>query len=388
MSRKTCDSLWVGESNVMGDEEVGPQARFRDRDTGIQKLRLTSRPFINTHIYPEAPICMPDGKRFIFRRTNPFTNESRFWMADRITRQIRQLTFEPTSGYVVITPDGQAMYFAIGRTIMRMSPDTFEYEPVYTVPDTFSRFGGVTSISHCGTRLLSTHSRGPDEHGAMSIDLKAQTCRVVYEHRDCRNAHAQYVRTNSYKVLVQVNDGILFDKAGNRLRLIGENGASIWVGNDDGSDFVKLNVGSQPLERVQGHQCWVGGQERVITTLHRRESTSSPWIDDRIVSIAPGEAKARLIAQGQAFNHIHTSRDGKWWVSDDNQTGQIFVGSMETGRYKLFVNSDATFGEAQFTHPHPCFLGNAHAIGWNSDQAGVPHVYVAEIPPGFLDDLL
>ncbi|MFW6060060.1 MAG: hypothetical protein ACODAQ_07745, partial [Phycisphaeraceae bacterium] len=166
----------------------------------------------------------------------------------------------------------------------------------------------------------------------------------------------------------------------------------IWVGNDDGSDFVKLNVGSQPLERVQGHQCRVGGQNRVITTLHRRETVDSPWIQDKIVTIGPGDSEYKVVGQGEpwrpGFTHMHTSADGKWWVSDCNATSKIYVGSTETGRFKLFASSESTFGEGQFTHPHPCFIGNDHAIGWNSDRTGIPHVYAARIPDGFLDDLV
>jgi hypothetical protein len=30
------------------------------------------------------------------------------------------------------------------------------------------------------------------------------------------------------------------------------------------------------LEHVQGHQCWVGGRDRVIATTHRRAAADQP----------------------------------------------------------------------------------------------------------------
>jgi len=140
------------------------------------------------------------------------------------------------------------------------------------------------------------------------------------------------------------------------------------------------------LERVQGHQCWVGTKTVVITTLHNRASETAPWVQDRIVAIVPGEA-ARIVSTGQAFTHMHASPDGELWVSDSNRTGDIFVGSIRTGKYKLFHRSGSTFGSAPETHPHPFFLGDGRTIGWNSDVTGVAHIYCAEIPPGFLDSL-
>jgi len=164
-------------------------------------------------------------------------------------------------------------------------------------------------------------------------------------------------------------------------------GASLHVVNDDGSGHIKLPVGNSPLERVQGHQCWVGDKDMVITTLHRREAPDKPWIQDRVVTIVPGESAYRVVGQGPGFTHIHTTPDGRFWVADCNRSGDIYVGSVTTGRFRLFAHSGSTFGAAQYTHPHPFFLGDGKAIGWNSDGTGVPQIYCARIPAGFLESL-
>ncbi|MFW6060379.1 MAG: TolB family protein, partial [Phycisphaeraceae bacterium] len=211
--------LWARESNVVGDEEVAHMDRWCDPETGVRVLRLTSLPYVNSHIYPEAPVSMPDGNRFIFRRRDPFAGTTHFWIADLTTRQIRQITDETNiKSFPVVTPDGTSIYYTAGDTIMRMSPETFEREPVYEIPtDQFASIGGGGSISHCGTRLLARASLGPGRHGVAVIDLKNQSTHMAFEHPDCLNPHTQYCRTNDYKILVQVNDGIEFDADGNRL---------------------------------------------------------------------------------------------------------------------------------------------------------------------------
>jgi Tol biopolymer transport system component len=209
---------------------------------------------------------------------------------------------------------------------------------------------------------------------------------MVLSGPDLWNPHGQYSRNRDRKTLIQINHGIELDADGNLLRLVGEKGASLVVANDDGSNPVILSVGYSMLERVQGHQCWVGPKNEVITTLHRRTSTLAPWVQDRIVTVVPGR-EPRVVATGQAFTHIHTTPDGEFWVSDSNRTADIFVGSVGTGKYRLFHRSGATFGSAQETHPHPFFLGDGRSIGWNSDGTGVGHVYCARIPAGFLESL-
>lgn len=391
MTKPPASTTWSNESNVVGDEEVLFQPRFEDPDTGIRKLRLTSLPFLNTHIYPEAPISTPDGKRFIWARENPYTRQTDFWIADLDQLRVRQITDEPGAGAPVVAPDGKWFYYSVGRGIWRMHPETFEREAWFTVPEEIGTVDPIVTISGCGTRVAASASPGPGRHGAVVIDLLRKTARLVFEHPDCLNAHVQYSRDAGHKLCVQVNDGIAYDAHGNLLRLIGETGASLHVVNDGGTGQTRLNVGGTMVERVQGHQCWVGGGSRVITTTHRRKTPRDRWTQHVILAIAPGDAEPTVVSDGTAlgvhFVHMHTTADGRYWVSDCNRTAKVYVGSLRTGRFKLFCSTGATFGAAQHTHPHPFFLADGKTIGWNSDESGVAHVYAGRIPEGFLDDL-
>ena len=379
---------WAGESNVVGDEEVRHMDRWCDPDTGIRVLRMTSSPLISTHIYPEAPITTPDGSQFIFRRSNPYAGGTNHWIADLPTRRIRQVTDEPGAAAPIMAPCGGDWWYSVGRQIVRMDAATFEREVWFEFDDdTVGRTGAITTISFDGKRVAFSDHRGGDANGISRLDLDTRQVTRVFEHPDCRNPHVQYCRGEDYLISIQINDGIEFDADGNMIKLVGENGASLWVGRDDGSNFGKLNVGSQPLERVQGHQCWLGSHMKKITTMHRRETVDSPWVQDRIAVAGPGDDTYDIVGEGEGFTHIHTTRDGRYWIADCNATARVFVGSVATGRHKLLVNTGATFGQSQFSHPHPFFLGDDRTFGWNSDVTGIAQIYVATIPDGYCDDL-
>jgi hypothetical protein len=308
-------------------------------------------------------------------------------MADIAIRRCRQLTDEEGAAAPIITPDGRWFYYSVGRSIRRLSPDTFEREDAFEIPASVPTVGAIVSVSHDGKRFLAPASRKPGRFGVAVIDIARGTVDVVAEGPDVLNPHPQFSLDGRDRIMVQVNDGIEVDAAGNILRLVGPMGASLHVLEADGTGQVTLAAGSSTVERVQGHECWVPGENRVITTLHRRRDPSAPWVQDRIVTVAPGEKAYRVVGEGEAFCHIHVSPDGRYWVSDSNRTARIFVGSLATGRHRLFCSTGSTFGSAQYTHPHPFFLGDGRAIGWNSDVTGVPHVYYAKIPDGFLGSL-
>lgn len=380
-------TAWIDESNWVLDEEVAFQERFRDRETGVRVLRLTSQPCISMNIYPEHPASTPDGRRFIFARIAPLSAQITYWIADIEIRRVRQITDEPEARAPVVSPDGRWFYYSVGHAIWRMSPQTFERELCYEIPADLGPAVGIRSMSVDGHRFLTAMRTPAGSYGVAVIDLRERKPQVIFEGPDVRNPHEQYSHNAGRKVLIQVNDGIEMDEHGNLIKLVGEMGASLHVVNDDGSGHLKLPVGSSLLERVQGHQCWVGDKDMVITTLHRREAPDKPWIQDRVVTIVPGESAYRVVGQGPGFTHIHTTPDGRFWVADCNRSGDIYVGSVTTGRFRLFARSGSTFGAAQYTHPHPFFLGDGKTIGWNSDGTGVPQIYCARIPAGFLESL-
>jgi hypothetical protein len=379
-------NTWSYESNKVFDEEVAFQKKYIDPETGILVIRLTNEPCVSHHIYPEAPISTPDGKRFIFARRQALDGRSTFWIGDLDLLAVRQITDEERCSAPVVTPDGKWFIYSVGRQVKRMSPETFEREVIFEAPADFKHLGGIVSVDYSGTRFLASATDKSGLNGLAVVEPFAGKVRIVYSGPDVRNPHGQYSKNADRKVLVQVNNGMVVDKFNNIIKLVGEKGASLVVVNDDGTNPVILKAGFSMLERVQGHECWVGPKDQVLTTLHRRLTVNSPWIQDRVVAVVPGE-DYRVVGQGKGFTHIHASPDGEWWISDDNRTADVYIGSVKTARYKLVHRTGSTFGSAQFAHPHPFFLGDGKSVGWNSDVTGVPQIYVARIPEGFLDEL-
>ena len=66
----------------------------------------------------------------------------------------------------------------------------------------------------------------------------------------------------------------------------------------------------------------------------------------------------------------------------------IVIGNLWTGKHKtLLQNADAQGGGAQYTHPHPYITADNRHIIYNANPQGIPHVFKAEIPSGFLSSL-
>jgi hypothetical protein len=107
----------------------------------------------------------------------------------------------------------------------------------------------------------------------------------------------------------------------------------------------------------------------------------------RIVTAAPGDKEATLIADGRSYMHISASPDGRFFVVDDISTGRLYLGCLATKRVLPLCDTGASSGSPQYTHTHPYITpGNGHAI-FNSDRTGICQVYAASIPKELLKQL-
>lgn len=379
---------WRKESNQVFDEEVAFQPRFCDPESGLPLYQLTSEPVVSTNIYPEVPVSTPDGRFFVFARRLPLSRQPQYWLGDTELLTVRQVTAEERPSEPILDPGGSGFYYLDGDTLMRLRLDDYRREICFRLPAGVAPLGGLRAFDHSGRYAAFAARTETAPVGVALLDLQTGEAEIIYAHSEALNPHPQISRHPHSMLLVQVNHGIRFDAEGNLLALVGENGAALVACNLDGSGLAQLQVGFSPLERVQGHQCWVGRENQVITTLHHRETTESPWVQDRIAVIAPGEPEAHIVGQGPGFTHIHTDPDGQFWISDCNRSGDIFLGSIQTGKFKRLCRSGATFGCPQETHPHPFFIGRRDRVGWNSDRSGIPQIYCTRIPESFFDSLL
>jgi Tol biopolymer transport system component len=346
--------------------------------------QLSSAAFIHTHIYPEAPVFTPDSRYFIYHRFQSLDSPSSFWLCDLQTNRLRRLTDDGPVKSPVMSPDGAWCAY-----LYLKGPKEFEVRRVslqdgddvmVTRVQGLRRPYGLGTISPDG-RWYVTGVWLPDGgFGLLRIDLGDGTHKVIHQDPEILNPHMQF-EPKGQDILVQHNRGGYLDEEGNIVRLVGEQGATIYLVDCEGQNVRRLPIGKPYTAPTQGHQCWVGTTGRILST------TADDAEAGNLFTVAAGDERPTPVARGTYFCHPNVSRDGRWFVSDVSPGGEIVVGSLETGRYRLLCESESSFGRPQYTHPHPFFSPDARHVLFNSDRTGLTQIYAAEVPEGFLEAL-
>jgi hypothetical protein len=348
-------------------------------------LQLTSAAFIHTHVYPEAPIFTPNSRYFVYERFQSLDGPASLWLCDLQTHQLSRLTEDGSYRGPVMGPDGAWCVYVELRgpaefAVKRLYLGTQQCETV-AVAVGFRRPYSLGTISPDG-RWYVTGVWLPDgQFGLLRTDLQRGTYQVIHHDPEILNPHMQFEPGQGRDILVQHNRGGFLDQEGNIALLVGEQGATIYLVDCDGQNIRRLAIGKPFTAPTQGHQCWIATTGRILSTLVEKPEVGN------LVTIGAGDEKPTLVARGANFCHPNASRDGRWFVSDVSPAGELMVGSLRTGRYKLFCHSGSSFGRPQYTHPHPFSSPDARHILFNSDRTGLPQIYAAEVPEGFLEDL-
>ncbi len=311
-------------------------------ESGAKLTQLTSAAFIHTHIYPEAPVFTPDSRYFIYHRFQSLDSPSSFWLCDLQTNRLRRLTDDGPVKSPVMSPDGTwcAYLYLDDPTefqVKRVSLQDSECVTVTTVRG-LRRPYGLGTISPDG-RWYVTGVWLPDgEFGLLRVDLDEGTYKVIHQDPEILNPHMQFEPGEGQDILVQHNRGGYLDEEGNIVRLVGEQGATIYLVDCEGQNVRRLPIGKPHTAPTQGHQCWIGTTGRILST-----TAEDPEVGN-LVTVAEGDERPTLVARGVYFCHPNASRDGRWFVSDVSPSGEIVVGSLTTGRYKLLCESGSSFG--------------------------------------------
>jgi oligogalacturonide lyase len=354
-------------------------------ESGARITQLTSAALIHTHIYPEAPVFTPDSRTFIYRRFQSLDGPHGFWLCDLETHSLRRLTDDGQLRSPVMSPDGTWSVYLLLRgpkefVVQRVFLGSGALETV-TVVTGLRRPYSLGTISPDGRWYVTGVWLPDDEFGLLRIDLEKGTYKVIHQDPEILNPHMQFEPGEGKDILVQHNRGGTLDAEGNIARLVGEQGATIYLVDREGQNLRRLAIGKPYTAPTQGHQCWIGTTGRILSTL-----VGDPEAGN-LVTIAEGDKRPAVVARGANFCHPNASRDGRWFVSDVSPRGEIMVGSLKTGRYRLLCFSESSFGRPQYTHPHPFFSPDARYVLFNSDRTGLPQLHVAEIPEGLLEGL-
>ena len=347
----------------------------------VQVWQLTSAPVISHDIYCEEVYASSDGGRITFVRSYyPSDRPSEVWVCDLSSMRVARIG-EVASEFLATNPLIDAVYYVRpderGHRLIRLDLKTLEQEEVFAFVDCPPPRVGTVPPDERYFVGGPLRVRG-NVYALYKVDLERGTWEVFHEHEDIFNPHVQFDPGGSGDLLVQLNRGGILDEEGNVVRLIGEEGATLYVVDLDGKDVKPLPVGRPYTEKVTGHECWIGESGRVLLTT----------ADGGVYSVAPGDEEAELLVKMEGFCHISASAGGKYFVVDDMRTGRLYVGSTSTGKVLPLCESRASCGRPQYTHPHPYITPDNRYVVFNSDRTGICQVYAAALPVGTVEDLL
>ena len=216
---------------------------------------------------------------------------------------------------------------------------------------------------------------------------------IVHEADDIHNAHPQVEPGEGRDVLIQNNRGSRWTDEGVSLAPTGPEGATLFLIDIDGGNKRTLPIGKPHTWRCQGHQCWIGTTGEILFTVSAgaEDVDGDPAAvmkrEGNLLAITPGDERARVVATGWCFAHPSASLDGRFFVSDTSPEGTLIVGSLKTGKCRVLCESRTTFGNPQYTHPHPYFSPDRRWVIFNSTATGIPQIYAASVPEGLLEGL-
>ncbi len=369
--------------------QVERTVRERCKESSTETIQLTSAPVIHSHIYPEAPIFTPDSRFFVYARFGALDQPRQYWLCEVGNWRLYRLTHESPVNGPVIAPDGDHLYYVWEKrqaviVLVRLNLWSLLREEVAVAEDV-TRPYPLGTMSPDG-RYYATRVFLPDGTAAvLRFDIEERESQVIHSHPEIFNAHMQWEPGQGNDILIQHNRGGFRDQRGRLLRLTGPEGATLYLIDADGGNVRALPIGTPHTPRIQGHQCWFGRTGKVIATLggdFERDGKKG-----NLVTIAEGEGAPTVLAGGPCFCHVSASPDGRFFICDENPSADVYVGSAETGAYRLLCRSGSVFGSPQYTHPHPFLSPDCRYAFFNSVKTGIPQIYGCTIPEGFLESL-
>ncbi|KYH41508.1 MAG: hypothetical protein AYL32_004800 [Candidatus Bathyarchaeota archaeon B26-2] len=377
----------------------GPKVKWTyesvDRETyaasGSRVVQLTSAPVISNNIYCEQPYCTSEGGRFAFIRMlySPLGPSVSLYLCDLETRRLALIEPEVHPGIACCKYSGVIYYVAMRRgskELVRVNLEDLQKEAVFDL-EGVPPFRTIGSVSPDHRYYVNLHIPKPNLCQIIRLDLEKGEWQVIHEKRDIINPHPQYEPSSGRDILIQHNRGGLVDEDGNIVRLVGDEGATLYLIDSGGGNYRPLPVGKPYTNAITGHECWIGNTGRVLLTVSA--SPEEAVRSGNLLAVKPGDEYPHTVSKGYMLNHISVSRDGRFFVGDAwNRPGKpIVVGSIETGRCRVLCVSGASGGRPQYTHPHPYFTGDNRWVIFNSDRTGIPHIYAASVSEDLLSSL-
>jgi hypothetical protein len=367
-------------------------------DNGVVVRQLTQEDRLVSNLYCERPFCGADSRRFLYARQLDGAGPDQLqsweyvlcefgtWREEVVGEGFLQVSISYRNDFYFQRPRGEGL-----TEFVRLDLGTGSLTPVWECPPGTVRAGHPT-VSADG-KLLAYHypvSFDPQTFGVAVVDLETGERNTVHEDPFLCNAHLQFHPTRESTLLVQHNRGCEFTPEGKRLRLTGDEGATLFLLDALSGDVERLKIGKPYTPPITGHEAWLGASDTVIATVAPEDDFVAGEGKGTTFTVARGE-ECRQLGTGIVLNHIGTTHCGRYFFGDSIRRDYIAIGSPKTGKVVIVHEGPeddpggSPFG--QQSHPHAYLTPDFKWMVFNSDATGRPQLYVAEIPPELLDGL-
>jgi len=363
--------------------------KLMQQDTGSTVYQVTEDSLSKSNIYCEIPYCSVDSRYFVFSRSNPehHSNRSEYVVCELGTWEMN--VGGRGRGGVAITHSGMFYFFRsadrVAMELVKLDLATGDSEVVCEFAEPI-RARSLGTISPDGS--LYAYGVVTDdkyrEFGIELVDIKAGTRQIIDRDPYILNPHPQFETSEGKQIMVQHNRGGKIDENGKRIRLVGEEGATLYLLDVSDGKRTTLQVGKPYTTRITGHESWIGDTKEILLTV----SASDDYAAEKgnLLGVRAGKP-ARVVSRGYRYSHVGTSVCGKFFSCDDGATGDVIIGSNRTGKNAVVCHSESSFGRAQNTHPHPYLTPDLKWVIFNSDRGGVPQIHAATVPDGMIEEL-
>jgi Tol biopolymer transport system component len=341
-------------------------------------VQLTSTPLISDLLRP-ADAFTPDGRRVLFTRRHAPHLPRELWLADLTTCALSPVCTDPHAVAPALSPDGRCLYYLRNcppLQLQRVWLETGESETVLTT-DLEGPALDCGTVRADGGAYAATVQVAEKSWALLRFELGSGHAHLIGQGPELYSARPQYEPSAGRRLLVAEShtepplcSGVTPPLP---LNLIPR------VVDDTGAWHLPVALGGTDLELLVTDPCWAGATGRVVGALMCRVAADQAFKPDRLVATTPGQEDRQTVGYGHRFAHPSTSRDGRWWACDEAQTGDVYVGSLWTGRAALLVRTGASWGTPTYTQPRPLMSPDGTRVVYVSDVTGVPQLYVARI---------
>lgn len=355
--------------------------------------QVTTEEYHHSNIYCETPYCSRDSRWFVYARTNPKlqANRTELMAVELGTWKQERLDVATGIGGLAVSPEG--VFYYLQRTgqgeldLLRADLGHGKPERVYRRKDEpwIRSLGTISSDGryYAGGVVVG---EGWKNFGVMLVDLKEGREAVIDQDPFILNPHPQFDPGPRAQLMIQHNRGGKFAPDGKLEKLVGDEGATLYVLSVPEGKRTTLQVGKPHTTPCTGHEAWIGATGEMLLTV----SWSGDFAPEKgnLLGVRPG-GPARVAARGYRFSHVGVSRCGRLFSCDDWQPPyKIVIGSTRSGATAVVCESQGKPGRDQNTHPHPYLTPDLKWAVFNSNQSGFAHVYAAPVPEDAVAGLL